>query len=443
MGGRADGTDLQPNGPLDLRFHAPRFALDWPGSARIRYFSRRAAQGNPLVQPKDFRIAVVYFGSTLHEALKPTTIAPETDEAWRAERRALDQALSPESFRKNLGSTDFRQAFERAEQIFAQWRQERGTRRLKAIVVLTDGAPSVEQPRFDASADMSDLATYTRSAFPAGDDFRLYALAMNDSRDNYWPRFQAHWEQITEGRARLVANNREVGAYLEEILLALVEPLGGLIGQPAPCGTMLVPPYLEELTLDIHKVNADARPTICEHNVPLARLERSRVEIKGRDEPIEQIAVRGPAPGPWRIDCPAGADVRIFKRELSSIGVRAVRPGGVQYRGLPVDIEVQLLDRNGAPLRELADPRYALQVTASLQPQGGRAQTIALAKRADAVYGGTAAVSPSTANALTLRVRVATRDAEGKPLDLVQHELPPVEVRTFMPRLADPPASLA
>ena len=70
---------------------------------------------------------------------------------------------------------------------------------------------------FEPGAAYAGSPGEIREAFPA-DQYRIYVVAMNDSRDNYWPAMEGVWQTITGSpeRAQKVTSNDDLGMALRK-----------------------------------------------------------------------------------------------------------------------------------------------------------------------------------------------------------------------------------
>jgi hypothetical protein len=368
MGGEgAGGLDHPvPNDPLGLRFYATSYAMRWLGADRLQ-----------VHEDVTFRMAVVHFGSRTQVETFPSAsgsghwqeIAPGSDEEWVPLRSELEDVLEAGEFeRSNLGNTNHLVAFRAAEQVFGELPEDSSRRR--AIVVLTDGQPYVDTDGFTVAGHLRSVQEYVENNF-SYPDYTVYTVAMNDSRDNYWPRTQSYWEDITDGRANKVTTNDDVGTRFREILLELTEgfPTGvSVVDEVIVPGDVVVPPYLESVAFTFFMSNPGEQPVVTVDGEVLE--PRGDVTFEGSGGPIQTIRVLSPDPGLWNVAVdPPDTGVDISMRWIVAQG-RLDSPQGAQPQYIPLDIQYSIIDALGQPLQEYEDPRYRLRVTAQVEAAG-------------------------------------------------------------------------
>jgi len=183
-----------PNDPAGWRFEALKVLSNLVGPALFHNYKEMTV-----------RFAVIEFGSEAKVAIPVTTIQARSFEEWQPQKAEIEQALADyRAQRENthMGNTDHRAAFELARRLFDEMEAADPSRRLKAIILVTDGSPCIPPPgeencvHFDWSGYMRNLRDkYIPTEFPC-DEFYIYVLGINDSADNYWPRSAPYWEPI-------------------------------------------------------------------------------------------------------------------------------------------------------------------------------------------------------------------------------------------------------
>ncbi len=441
MGGKDFGSDShpEPNDRNQLRFEGTQAIMDILGTL---YYSNRISETITL------RVGVVDFGDhTINPLDKPyETIAPRTADDWKLQYDDIKPFLTAKHLAdqnkvsKNLGNTDPMLAFAEARRIFDQMQQDDETaglpsHRLKAIIVLTDGAPFVprspycsipcEQENFDSAQYFEQLIERVASDFP---EHRIFVVALNDSDDNYWPKTKAYWETITKNRATKVDDNRTFGAKLQEILgklvyeaIGLPEPIG------VPCGRVPIRPYLSLVQFTMHKPVADANVSVFVPGAtkPLQDGDLG-VTLIGLDSFIQIARINDPPPGDWRLECPFDLADRpqIFMQDVQ-IQTSLESLKGLHAQGLPVRVEVRLYGSNGELLKEYADKRFALDVKATIV---GPTKTFEISppRVSDGIYAGS--FIPEESGDFTAQVLATTYDPDGNQLVIVNTKPTPFAV---------------
>lgn len=420
MGGEAFRSTEHPqaNDRLGLRFYAPQFAMDWLGFAYLD-FSRFEEL------PPSFRVAAINFGTTTERVLEPSSIAPESKDIWTPQREALKYELSGEEFGfRNLDYTDFKPAFEEARRVFDEMAREDPSPRLKAIIVLTDGEPCVRQPPewWEGPTEdlcqqsqfhkeyMARLAEYTENAFPYP-EHRIYTVALNDRTRK--PLNLQRWQAITHNNAYPALTEQEIGDLFQDVLGQLSAEIG--IENPEPkieCGNVPIDPYLEYVRFTFHKSDPKARVQIyIPHDslLPLDVTGDPKIEVSGIDGPIETVDITDPTPGTWRLECPLGTKEPIIRMGKKPVTPRLVKPSGVQGQFVPVEIEYNILDRNGALLEEYTDPHYRLSVVVTVTHNIAQ-QVMPLARSVDGIY--TCMFMPEAVGSYSLGVNGTANSAD-------------------------------
>ncbi len=459
MGGLNYGSSDHPavNDSNELRFEAAKFIMDWLGSASLTY---------GLDLENDFRVALLDFGDTVESRLDPPiiTIDPRSDQEWGPKLDELQQQVSAESFgQRNLGNTNQLLAFEHARQIFdAMDAEGLPGNRLRAIIMLTDGIPYVlppvettvqspppssdgatatPTPRTPIPLDryMADLIPYVRDNFPYP-EYRIFIVGMNDSDRDQWGPVVRYWNQVTSNNAQLVERNEQAGATLQQYLEELRRDMGmGPGGFPAECGPQVIPPYLQLIRFNVHKVNSQDRIGLRVNNVDLNLDDPSKATVTGSNSVIETIKIPNPEPGFWDIVCPPDArlDPKIYREEVQMVA-QLLSPTGQQLQYVPAPIQLKLSGYAGSALPRYADPKYRLDVEARITQPSGEA-VIPLVQDEQGIY--TAPFTPAEPGTYRIGITATTQDPNGNPIELLNEDKGEFTVSTTRPRLVEAPAT--
>ncbi len=413
---------MEDSDPNELRFSGPQFACDWMGRTLLEY---------DLQRTHEFRIAVISFGSDTHLSLPPTRIAPKSEDVWNTQFEQLSKQLGPESLpQPNLGETDLLKAFTHAKSTFEEIEQAVEGKRLRSIVLLTDGLPWLGEPDFDWPTHMEELVSLVEAEFPY-QEYRIYVLGMNDPSFFYWPYVEEYWETITQGQAELVENSRTLGSKLQTILGDLARELGVVPESHVQCGSVPVDPYLELLRFTVHKATKDSHVTIYDPNGNLvgegkdthvADMGGQEVWVRGAETPIESITILDPQPGYWRLECPAGQQdpPPLFKRQVPC-KTQPILPSFRPLVLLPFQIEYHVLRHGGRPALPYEDPMYQLSVHASISTDD---TTTEIPLTFDAhLQGYVGEYVPTTLGEHGLSLVGSTHDPSGAPLVIDEREL--------------------
>jgi hypothetical protein len=424
MGGAAFGAvaGTRPRDPLNLRFEAVQYA-----------FSTLDAYQQSVPTGTTFRMAVISFGDTSEVTLPWTQISQRTD----AEDTAIQEQLSAAAFQKrNLGNTDFLGAFEQAEQLFDALPSEP---HLRVIILLSDGAPCAPA-RFvdrqcrslsDQIAHMEAVEKLTESAFPPP-DYRLYVIAIDDE-NQFWPQFEASWRTIvrSEANARKVTTATEVGQQFLQILTELVRLVrdsagsapNDVIGEKVELsmsGTptlISVSPYNQAMRITFFKSALNITIQLMMPNGLLLSPENPRVQVTGTGTLIETWTIANPEPGNWSLTSTGGVDLldvyldllrATWKIDLAETRVSIYTP---------VDLRLSLLDSEGNPLAEYADPRYRLNVTVTAVSPHGESAQLSLTANGLGVYN--AQYTPTQPGIYRFQLQATTRNVDGSPLTII------------------------
>lgn len=453
MGGRTYGSTDHPtpNDPNNLRFEGAQFLVDWLGSARLAYGKSRDI---------DFRVALIDFGDTVQTRLDITTIAPESEQEWKAKLAELRQQVSATQFGlRNMGNTNHLRAFQEAKQVFERMNaQEDKGRRLRAIIMLTDGIPYVLSqagptvtpappgtPTPTATAVrpipvrqyMPQLVDFATQNFPYP-EYQIFVVGMNDSDTDQWGPVRNYWLTITHQNAELTANNEQVGATLQKYLGRIAQEMRLIPEDLIPCGPQDVPPYLKSIRFTIHKARTQDTVTIKINGVDLNLSHSEQVIVDGRESFIESIEVLNPEPGLWDLICQAGKlDPQIYRQQLpvesEILGLQDPR-----FQHVPAPIQIKFSGARGAPLPQYADPRYRLQVEVGVM-HSSSSVTLTLQPDSQGLYA--VEFTPPEPGPYSLHLAATTQSAMRKSYRLLDEDVGSFIVSSAHPQLLDAPAT--
>lgn len=432
MGGLAAGSTAHPdpNDRLGLRFEGPQDLVSLIAEDKLQ------ASADAL-----HRVAMIAFGDRAVVRLPWTDVAPGSWEELRAQTSSLNAAgggLDTGPFTNtNLGNTNFQLAFDQAAKVFGQL-PAGGTDRVRAIIVLTDGQPCVPPPAtptpgpetptatpggysspcLNPVRHMQDLQKQIREAFPA-DQYRIYVVAMNDSRDNYWPAMEGFWQTITGSpeRAQKVTSNDDLGIALRKYWREITPEEVGTVEQIAP-GPQVVPPYLDTITFTLFKSRPEENLEISDGTNTLLTKDTPNVEITG--ENILKVKVFRPLPGLWRVSTTGSQEnIDIEMRAVVAKG-NLNSPTGSQVQFVPTSIEWQLLDSRGQPLPEYTDARYRLEPSVQVKADG-EVTPVTLQYKGNSTYEAT--FTPVKAALHTITMEAIAHDLNNAPITVFSGEV--------------------
>jgi von Willebrand factor type A domain len=429
----------EANDPNDVRFSGLQQMILRLAGYRANYFHDSQV---------GFQTAVIYFGGSAEVTLPRTALDLEEGERLPD---SLISRLSVENFRRNLNTTDHLKALREARNILkgmeSTWKN--GSSHLQAILLLTDGEsyvacnepgsavlPYCEGGGFNVSRYNQDLGDFIREELPYP-RYRFFVGAINDRSRSYWTRVEQQWKEWTHENAEQL-DTSTMWAFFENALASLTinDPtLGKLMTTPGEVREIKqtedqveVQPYLQEIEFIIHKPDPATRVHLDQEGKPLddgtGDLTR-KVTVRDRDQYIESILIRQPAPGIIHIRRPVTTGIlRIFFRKLlvdlrCDPIPRIVR----QYSDLPIRCAFtkSLPDYH-------RDPRYRLGITAQIKDSDGNEISSALSSNDDKVYEGVFHAAKSGEHVLTV-VASYSSEAERRRIELFRRPSIPFLVR--------------
>jgi len=359
MRGYTDESGLAhpPNDEPGLRFSGVQTLIKLLANDKWAIF------GN---QDVDFAISVVYFGSTVEVPLPATIIDVKTEAQAEQLAEELSRQVSQEKFgERDLGDTHVALALREAKNQFDRMAEiHPGQKRLKALILFTDGLPHVNEPGFSVYDYFNkEIIPFFRGNFPYP-EYYFAVVALNDSTQAYWTRVGYLWKDLSRGKAELVNDNTQCGAYLQGHLWALMTTLepglkDNYIEIPQTEDTVAVDPYVRRMIIVIHKPSPDARVEV---DVP-CRDKR----VDGERQYIETITLYEPTPGIWPLKRPVTAlPPKVFVEYVRAYST-SPNPAGMVPAYFATPIECQVFGEGGKPVDGYPDPKYALTVTARVE----------------------------------------------------------------------------
>ncbi|MEM8712404.1 MAG: vWA domain-containing protein [Planctomycetota bacterium] len=403
------GTGSAPkNDPLNIRNHMVTFALDLLANSSRHNHVRH-------------RLGVVSFGSTvrLDLALAQGEVDPSGIDLLRVQVEEI-------STRPSLGQTDFLAAIEAAAAQFASIPQD--PRRDRAIILITDGAPSV--PNMELAKYNRELLEYAQAHFPKA-EYRIEVVALNDPSSDYWSRYQKLWNVISNGHARkLTGDEREMYRVLHQI----VTELAGVPVVPPVEGELILPPFLETVVFDIFTVGRDADVLVFPPNQPDQPLQDDSgdVEISRVGDILVSYTVHRPKAGIWRFQEINPEDgVEILSQQFFPRG-RLLEPATEQsVRQFDrAHLAYQVVDGEERPVKP--EPGYPLRLELELIAPDGSRRTQTLQSQgndeAASVFRTVEPLDLLQAGRYQVEILVATKDLRGNPVNIYQDRWSSFEV---------------
>ncbi len=464
MCGAACNSSIErQNDPQGFRFEGPKFAIiDFLGDQMSEIYVASTARIGIVEFGQDVDIAqyragedIEYENIAINDVLPPTTIESDL-EAWAVQREQLLQRMTlyqAEREAQNLGNTDHLGAVRRSTELLDQMQASDPSRRLKVIVLLTDGQSAVCYPRGPQDNPFAeeqcfgpgDMLPQVESELDAnldGEDYYFYVVGMADEASDYWTNNGPFWENLAvrhNGEARLVESQNEVAQFMGEVVNTALSKLplppegpGVVTEWLSQLGDFPVRPYLQSLTfyivrttpsdiveifdpqgapLDLNLADGECRNGLCYYD--LGRL-------------IDKVVVSQPDPGIWRAEATIPASQNVY--DTVRIGTRSllfapqlVKPAGERYpEGVPVDIQIAMLDLDGNVLPRYENGRYALYSSASVI--AGEGQQVAETTLDPGTFSGQVVVTEPGDN-FQIRLIGAARAPDGEEFEVLDHSL--------------------
>jgi len=465
MCGAACNSSIQTqNDPQGFRFEGPKFAIiDFLGDQMSEIYTSSTARISIVEFGQDIDLEqyragedIEYANVAINDVLPPTAIGSDPDD-WAAQRDQLLQRMTDyqvERETQNLGNTDHLGAARKAIEVLNGMQASDPSKRLKVIVLLTDGQSAICYPRGpqdDPYAEEScfgpgDILPQVESELDAnldGEDYYFYVVGMADASSNYWTNNGPFWESLAarhNGEARLVQSQNEVAQFMGEVVNTALSKLPlppegpGVISEWLPqLGDFPVRPYLQSLTFYIVRATPTDTVTIFDpQGVPLDLLNRADGECQngtcyyGVGRLIDKVVIDRPDPGMWRAEATIPETENVY--DTVRIGTRSlffapqmVQPAGGTYpEGVPLDIQIAMLDLNGEPVPRYDDSLYALYPRASVVTGDG--QPVAETALDPGTFGGRIVVS-NPGEAFQIRLVGTSHTPDGEEFEVLDHSL--------------------
>jgi hypothetical protein len=350
---------------------------------------------NAAANRLEHRLAVIRFGSAATVDLPFTSV--------HQLGRRLD-ALGYE----DRGETDVLGALVKTEQLFRSLTA--GPERRRAIVLFTDGIPYVRGRDMDAyRASLSRFIA--RSAIPID-------VLLTDAQAHAFWRDLARAELTGRTPDRLLASAHGVIARLAGTQTVESAP----VKTSQATDTLLVPPYLDLIVLDIFRPSPDVAVDVFPPGsaTPI-RAGGNGIESVSLGDVLTTLAVPRPAAGEWIVrKSRADGRVRILSQQFFPRGT-LLRPNqGESPRQCDrVPLVYRVRDGSGRAFEELRDYALALEVT--LAKPGGASTTIAMERDPSAGAGGFRSVQDVECDLpgrYWTDVRITTLETNGHRLDV-------------------------
>lgn len=392
MGGPVfDGPVPQANDPNNIRFFGPQYALQWLSFYRESILGVR----NPRI-----RMSLMAFGTYTRTLLNWVPLVERADgsvapsDEWTKTmigadgKGGINADISVDRFgHTNLGDTDFDKALMTAQETFADApKLPSGQNHLKAVIILTDGAPCVPRDDFTPEqnnqlcgselhwrAQLEAVTKRVQTYFPAP-DYQIFVVAALKNLGQ-WDMLQPMWEQAicsdrtcTPLNMTRVETMGEAKSTLNQILAQLLNAV-----QPPeithcvikPGGTCDIPPYQNVTQISVFKDTATPLSgSLVVKDSTGKILTPSR--IAGETTPFEMQTFNDPQPGTWTIDINDPALRANAEIAVDSIPTGVVVDPPVNARVFtPVTLTLKVLNSARAPLKRYA-PDYPLTINAEV-----------------------------------------------------------------------------
>lgn len=382
--------------PANLRFQATEAMIPWLGD------------WSQWVEPEaNFELAVLAFGHPERSILLDWTRLPArqdmADADWDEQRAALRSLLGASRFGdRDFCNTNFRDALRLGQEMFDDIdARDTDERFLRAVIIVTDGAPCVpEEGRCNRAeneiAHLQQVRNLVATAFPAP-DYRLYLIAISNpgSPRYYWGRLGDTWRQIVpEARIQLVETGGQLGPAIRRIVDDIfdsitrrgdVRDITGELRAGGGVTEVFVYPYLAQLQINIFLISEQARANA--NNI--ARIfypDGSRVlpgtvgvrrTASQEETNIEVWTILNPSAGDWRVEVDNANDVEaVIQQAYMRYELVGFEPDNASadplYRYQQIPIEPYLFlefDTPGSEASErpiILDPAYPFEAWAQL-----------------------------------------------------------------------------
>ena len=415
-----DGSSVV-NDPLELRFSGPRTAVELLNDLHTREFPTA-----------DVQVSLVHFGTAPEIGLDWTPIASTTE----AERSALEAQLAPAFSkdallpRSSLGYTNMVRAFQFAGSMFSRLPAPVDDCPVRALILLTDGQPYLEEKGFTLSGHLKEIEEYVADSLSIP-PLRLYVIAMNDlaTEDRYWKPMEVFWQKIAKDASRvgIVKNQKEIGKRFRTIIEELTQNIASnttgdpIIGAVCP-GEVVIPPYLQWVSFTLFKENSlsDHLQVVDPSGVVDANRSDVIVSVTGFSSAIETVKIDLPQPGRWQLNTSQPhAECDLEVRGIKPV-IRLLEPSGasqVLVQHSQSTLKFQIVDSSGSPLPDYSDPRFQLSLSAEVAAdQGGKRTPLPLTVEANQIY--TSPFTPLAPGNYKILVSASSQDLDNKPFQI-------------------------
>ncbi len=415
---------VPPSDPDGLRFYGPAEAVKTLSALRYQTYVTDT-----------MRVAMVYYGDKPRLAMPWTVLTATTQSEYQKLQQGLAPYFAPT---KSEGNTNILSAFQSASSLFDQAPPQADGCPTRAVIVITDGQPSLPVRGFSWQAHMEELARYVQQYMPPP-GHRIYVIGI-DQQNAYWKDVKPYWDQVAGDPAKVVKADNE--AHMGSLVIGIVEEVARTLqpstGRPdyeiqCVADKVSVPPFVQQVKLTLVKPSRDLHLNVLDGAGQALTPARSDVTVvvEGYDEPIESMTVTKPHPGIWTIQTklPADAQNRCQIRMLSfSAALKLVPPDAnntpIQFKRLPVSFKI--VDSSGQALPEYTDPQYALKVEMSMAGPSGNSLPVTVNAKPGYEYLGEAI--PLEAGLNSLHARAFSHNPDGSDYIVVDQPIASFQV---------------
>ncbi len=313
MGGPTYGGDQVTNDPQGLRFQSMQYAMQWLGD-----FAHFAAPQSTL------RISVIGFGDPQHSIVVDwTELSPAnfTTAQWQTQKNDLDLLLSAKHFGfRSFGFTQVEDAFRYARERFDNLPPlPSDQRNIRAIVVITDGAPCAQS---DCSIvanhrQLTNIRDFANQVFPSP-DYQFFLILIETEGDVIWKEYGNDWEAVLRERnnpshVHRVAKANDTALEVLHLLKDLRDTISHTANTFPVCQTLApdgtctinVPPYVRLMRINAFvtqpRTAKNALLTVTRADGSTAAATDKDVFTTDSTPNIETWAFIKPAIGTWKV----------------------------------------------------------------------------------------------------------------------------------------------
>ncbi|MFZ4828692.1 MAG: vWA domain-containing protein [Phototrophicaceae bacterium] len=326
MGGAAFGSPDNDEGsdPQGMRFQAPQTAFQLLNS-----YIQFDVNNVPTVN-----ISLMAFGESNRLMLNWTEFDLNQPNWDQTLNQIIEDVSASRFVGTNLGYTDFLTAMQMAQSQFQTVPSPLlGETHLRAIIIVTDGAPCVPPQtgqyincfnlaETGASAHIQQVGQNIDAFFDADSDTFIIAL---DADSQFWPAVEADWQNAICDVAPCNATNQAVNpatlaSQMQDVLGLLWSKLNpNFNSQPIPhqdgLATFYVPPYTQSILVVISKNLPTPLQGITFTQPDGVLVNDNEADV---DTLIQRHSVGGdqsvlPKPGTWQMFVPPSNDISIIR----------------------------------------------------------------------------------------------------------------------------------